>query len=292
MDMTSEQAGDILRWLFLGVGIVNLLLALVWAFRRRILHKPTFAPVWSLLDVWMGAQATLALIVFLATPVILLGMFSPRFSGILDATDPRALPLIILQNIAFFAVPAGFILLKYGKPLRDIGLPPLPRRRDVYAGILLGLLVIVVGQILGTLLQALATHFQNIPWVRNALLYEQTNPVAKLMANLSKAGTGALILGVIAIGVSAPLGEEMFMRGFLFNALKRRFGVAAGIVLSALLFTLPHTYALGLLPVFLMGMLLAWVYHNSGSLWTSIIVHAMNNTIVVLLAYFFPSLSK
>jgi hypothetical protein len=100
-----------------------------------------------------------------------------------------------------------------------------------------------------------------------------------------------LLLAVLGIGVSAGLGEEMLFRGFLFNILKRRFGLAAGLVVSGLLFAAPHTYVLGLLPVFLMGLVLAWIYHNSGSLWVPVIVHATNNSVLVLLAYFFPALS-
>ena len=63
-------------------------------------------------------------------------------------SDPNVLrtlvlPGAVLQNIAFFAVPALFIFAKYGLPLRRIGLPPRPRRRDVLAGITLGLLALL-----------------------------------------------------------------------------------------------------------------------------------------------------
>ncbi len=111
-----------------------------------------------------------------------------------------------------------------------------------------------------------------------------------MMSALPKLGVPGLVLGVLGVGVAAPLGEEMLFRGFVFNILKTRLGLTVGLIGSALLFTIVHSYALGLLPVFIIGLLLAWAYHNTGSLWVSIIIHATNNTVGVLLAYFFPGL--
>jgi membrane protease YdiL (CAAX protease family) len=205
---------------------------------------------------------------------------------------PIILPLAILQGVAFFGIPALFIVLKYGKRLRDIGLPPLPRARDWWAGILLGLVLMVVNLGLEAGLTALAKEFRHVPWVAAGLRSDELQPIGDILKDLPRYGVGMLLLAVLAIGVSAGLGEEMLFRGFFFNALKRRLGLVAGLVLSGLLFSVPHMYFIGFLPVALMGIALAWVYHVSGSLWIPVILHATNNTVLVLLAYFFPEAVK
>lgn len=278
-----------------GVALTNLLLALIWGGRHLVWNKPTFAPVWSLVDVWVGAQITFLLMLVLVSfwvggVVLVRGLDAldtmQSFTGV--SLRLFLFPMTFLQNACFFAVPALVIVLKYGKRLRDIGLPRLPRAQDVCAGILLGLILVGIVGVLEVGLHALAEQFRHVGWVQQALQIEQTNPVAQIMRILPQQDGWTLLLAVAAIGISAPLGEEMFFRGFLFNVLKQRWGVGAGVVVSGLLFAAVHTYALGLIPVFLLGMALAWVYHNSGSLWTSILIHATNNTLAVLFVYFFP----
>lgn len=293
----AQQALEIMGWVLIGVFGVNAALVLVWGWRRLAGNKPTFAPTWSLVDVWTGAQMILALLVMLigVMGLVLAGILIafPRVTLTNDLMDLRLLlPATILQNVAFFVVPAGFIVFKYRQRLRDIGLPRLPPARAVWGGFLVGLLVIAVSFVLEIGLHALAERFRHVDWVASALRYEQNNPVAEIIRALPTKGPGILALAVLTIGIAAPFGEEMLFRGFLFNALKRRFGLVAGLVVSALLFASVHSYILGLLPVFLVGLVLAWVYQNSGSLWTSIVLHATNNTLAVLLAYFFPQTTR
>lgn len=274
---------------------INVALVIIWGFRRLVMNRPTFAREWSLLDAWVGAQAVLILLLMLAIPVmgvwfVIAGDGKKPDNLSQSLLDLRLLsPLTIMQGIAFFAVPAFFIAGKYGKRLCDIGLPPLPRAQDWWAGILLALFLMIVNQAMEVGLTALAEQFRHVPWVAAGLKADALQPIIQVMRSLPNYGPGMLLLAVLAIGVSAGLGEEMLFRGFLFNILKHRFGLAAGLIVSGLLFSLVHLYFIGFLPVVLMGIVLAWVYHNSGSLWIPIIIHATNNSILVLIAYFFPS---
>jgi membrane protease YdiL (CAAX protease family) len=291
-----EAITRITAWVFGVVLGIDALLGFLTLYARIRGKRSPFAPVWSVTDIWFGAQITLIVLAFAVVPLFLIYLaVDPNPSSKLDS--PKALlyfvlPSVILQNVVFFGVPAVYIVAKYGQRLRDIGLPALPRGRDWTAGLILGAVGFLAAHLVGAGIEVLAERFRHIEWVRAALEYESSNPVAQIVAALPKLGLTGLILAVLGIGIGAPLGEEMFFRGFAFNALKRRFGVTAGLIVSALLFTLPHTYVLGLLPVFLLGMLLAWTYHNSGSLWVPIIIHATNNTASVLLAFFVPALAK
>jgi uncharacterized protein len=83
----------------------------------------------------------------------------------------------------------------------------------------------------------------------------------------------------------APLAEEVFFRGFLFQALRHRLGVWPGIGISAYLFGLAHfqgfdniagtLYALVVLSTF--GMYLAWMLDRRGHLATTMAMHAVFN---------------
>ncbi|GAB4456462.1 MAG: hypothetical protein OHK0029_14440 [Armatimonadaceae bacterium] len=272
-----------------------LLYAAIRWFRKR---EIAFSEPWNLADAWFGVQYT----------VVMLGVLVGLFAGVMVALNPAIplsniesfdfsnvtttlnlwLPSFILQDAVLFAVPAALIVLKYGYRLRDIGLPPLPSGRDWKLGLSLGVLLLLVTSGIGWGLERLAQAFDHIPMVKQALEYERTNPVNELIQVLPRLGIPGLILAILGVGIGPGFGEEMLFRGFLFNVFRKQWGLWAGILLSALVFTVGHTYALGLLPVFLMGVALAWIYHRTGSLWIPILIHAVNNTASVVIAFFFP----
>jgi membrane protease YdiL (CAAX protease family) len=85
----------------------------------------------------------------------------------------------------------------------------------------------------------------------------------------------------ITLIVLAPLTEEPIFRGFILQAWLRR-GMWAGIILSGFLFGLFHAQIAPLLPLTLLGMVLALLAHRSQSVLGSIIAHASYNTIAAL----------
>lgn len=92
----------------------------------------------------------------------------------------------------------------------------------------------------------------------------------------------ALALYGIATVIAAPLSEEAFFRGFLFSgALSWGFWPAAGF--SALLFALAHTDAGAVIPFFLIGLLIAWLYWRTGCLWDAIAFHVLFNGLSFIL---------
>lgn len=81
----------------------------------------------------------------------------------------------------------------------------------------------------------------------------------------------------------APVFEELAFRGLLFSILRRRFHWWPAALLSAALFALAHGYGLiGFLSVFWSGVIWAWAYERTGSLWPGMIGHAINNLLVCL----------
>ncbi len=94
----------------------------------------------------------------------------------------------------------------------------------------------------------------------------------------------AVVLTFMALALWTPLTEELFFRGFVFAGLVHRRGVAGALVISAMIFSAFHLLAGPgvLVPIFITGFLLAWLYHRTGSLWPSIAAHAGQNGAALL----------
>jgi len=92
---------------------------------------------------------------------------------------------------------------------------------------------------------------------------------------------GPALIGSFAVVVLwGPLAEEVFFRGFIFSGLTGRYGFARAAVASSLLFALAHGALEVIAPIFVTGMLLAWLYHRTGSLWGCVGAHALQNALV------------
>ena len=92
-------------------------------------------------------------------------------------------------------------------------------------------------------------------------------------------------LGLVIVGVGAPLSEELLCRGFLFSALANsRFGNVGAAIITSLGFALAHPYSVvGVVQVFVIGMLFAWVLIRTGSLRVTMVCHALYNTLMAML---------
>lgn len=86
------------------------------------------------------------------------------------------------------------------------------------------------------------------------------------------------LVALLAI-VAAPIAEETFFRGFLFPALRMRWGTFWAALASGLVFAALHFNLGSLVPFTIIGMLLAWAYVFSGSLWVAIGAHFLFNSV-------------
>ena len=77
--------------------------------------------------------------------------------------------------------------------------------------------------------------------------------------------------------VLAPIVEEMFFRGFLFQGFRQKYGWVSAALLSSLIFAAAHLDLVALIPTFVLGCLLAYVYHRSNSVWPGVILHVLVN---------------
>jgi membrane protease YdiL (CAAX protease family) len=92
-------------------------------------------------------------------------------------------------------------------------------------------------------------------------------------------------LVVPAVVIIAPVAEEVFFRGIVFNAWLREGGRRAAYIGSSALFAVIHLSLASLVPIFALGLALAWVYERNGkNLVAPIVMHAVVNGISVAVA--------
>lgn len=94
--------------------------------------------------------------------------------------------------------------------------------------------------------------------------------------------TAALVVVCVLVTVVAPIAEEVLFRGFMLGALANWRGPAVAAVITGVLFGLIHAGsadAAFLVPLGLLGILLALLRWATGSLVPCIVLHAVNNCV-------------
>jgi membrane protease YdiL (CAAX protease family) len=191
--------------------------------------------------------------------------------GPLDG-DVAGVPLeaaaVIFQGAVLLCATAAFSLAKYGAPLQSLGLV-LPKRPGAYRYALL----VWLGALGVTVLYGLVVRAADIESL------QPPDTAAELLGQ-----PGGITAALLLAAVWAPFNEEMFFRAFALPGLARRHGPTLGVVLSSAIFAAFHLHPGALVPTFVLGVALALAYVRSGSVLPSIFIHALHNTVVILLA--------
>lgn len=89
-----------------------------------------------------------------------------------------------------------------------------------------------------------------------------------------------VVIGILVVGV-APVIEEVFFRGFMFTALRTRFGFLAAAGLDGLIFGMIHapTGLEAVPPLIVLGIAFCVAYEATGSILPAIALHALNNMV-------------
>jgi membrane protease YdiL (CAAX protease family) len=129
----------------------------------------------------------------------------------------------------------------------------------------------------GGALLALAVSF-----VGGFLNSKDTLPIEEIL----RAPSSVILFGILGVLV-APLVEETIFRGFLYPVVARQWGIAAGVVVTGLLFGMLHAAQLwggwGQIALLMfVGILLTWVRARTGSVTASYFVHLGYNGIQLL----------
>ena len=174
-------------------------------------------------------------------------------------------PLLAALEVLLLAPVWWLAVRRYGARLGDLGLTRF-RLRDLGLGVVLLVPALWLSGLYQTWLAGQGLEMQ--PGLEQAL-QQAPWPVVLI--------TTAVVL--------APLVEEIFFRGFLYAGFRTRLPWGVSAVLSAGLFALLHLQPLAAPVLFLLGLLFAYLYHRSGSIWPAIVLHLLVNTVGVLGVY-------
>ena len=192
-----------------------------------------------------------------------------------------------ISSIFMFVVPpiVYYFITRKKHQMRDLGLRKLtPPWWLIIIGALLMFISLPVsnlltewneGMKLGGALQMLEDMLKTL---------EQTaTDLTERMLNVDT--IGGLLLNLIIIALIPAIGEELTFRGVIQQALTRKMNPHIAIILSAAIFSFIHFQFYGFLTRMFLGMLLGYMFYITGSLWTSILMHFLNNGSAVLVYY-------
>lgn len=147
-----------------------------------------------------------------------------------DLTSPGLLATVLVTQVGVILSGLGYLKLRGRLNWRLWG-PIRPRLSHVGWGLLVG-----IGGFLG---------IQVVLGVLLSALDEADPPEQEL---LSAVGVDPLVtvLVILAAVVLAPIGEELFFRGILFQALRRRVGLWAAATISSAVFGVVHVEVIGI----------------------------------------------
>lgn len=105
---------------------------------------------------------------------------------------------------------------------------------------------------------------------------------------LSLTSPSDLVLQILVVAFIPAFCEELFFRGALQQLLQEWFRNAhVAVIVASLIFSLFHGDIYGFVPRFFLGVLLGYLFLQSGSLVVNICAHFFNNALIVVLFYLY-----
>ena len=211
------------------------------------------AAVWSVGDTWLG----------LVLQVVLVGGFV-LIMALVKSANARLMVGIIVEVIML--IPIALILFWRKISWKELGFRNFEKSvLGIGCGLLVAAYVVII--VHNLIMMALGVMTQG-------------NAIFKVFDDL---GSPALFLFVGV--VVAPLTEEMFFRGFLFKGFRQKYGWKAALILSSLIFGISHLQLAAVIPTFLLGCVLAYVYHRTNSIYPGMILHFTVNAFGLCAAF-------
>ena len=186
--------------------------------------------------------------------------------------------LLDFSNLLILGM-ALWIISRVNDPMLPARFAPLSRK-NALIGVAAGIGAVIVS----SAIEYLSDHYLHTN------LAQDSNTTMVLPHRVDQ-----LALGILTVAILAPLTEEVYFRGIVLGWMRRHWGMVWAIGLSSLVFGVMHLKWLtpggtgGMVAtaeLVVMGILLALVAVRTGSLWTSIITHAVNNFCAALAAVF------
>lgn len=117
----------------------------------------------------------------------------------------------------------------------------------------------------------------------NSNIYEETNKNIKISCQS--------ILAFSCTSIFTPIFEEIFFRGIIFNELRKSANIISAIILQSLIFAIAHMNLIQGIYTFFLGIILAYFYIITNSIWSSILAHIIFNIMAICIGPIIFSIS-
>jgi membrane protease YdiL (CAAX protease family) len=97
------------------------------------------------------------------------------------------------------------------------------------------------------------------------------------------------LLIVFVIAITPAICEEFLFRGLVFKNLEKVIPASKSIFFAGLLFALFHFHPFNIIPLTILGIFLTFIVYHSGSIYTAVICHFLNNFISAAAVYIYGS---
>lgn len=212
-----------------------------------------------------------------AAPVAVTALLATGVVGVLlSAALPEGWALILIGlafELSLGAMTVLWVGFRHRGAIPALGLNSRRPSRDVLAGLLWGAAIFAIT----VLVVAPVVYWLIAVFSGGPVTPPQQEVLPEDPDRLQVALGGAVVV------LGAPVGEELFFRGLLFGALRRRYRFRAAAVISAAVFAVFHVLPLLMPLLFAVGVGLAHVYERRGSLLAAMAAHAGFNLIGYLL---------
>jgi len=216
--------------------------------------QDAYAVPWSIADTWIGVVLLIVLSIGLGALALLKA----------DQRYFQTIGVLLLE--AMYVLPVVVIFAVRRISWRTIGFGSFSINVvGIGCGLLIGGYIVIL--------------------IHNGLLYwlgvdTQGDQIFDIFNQLESPGW-LMITGSIV----APLVEEIFFRGFLFQGFRQKYGWQAALFLSSAIFGAAHLDPVSFVPTFVLGCVLAYMYHRSNSVWPGILFHAAINSFGLCAVY-------
>ncbi|MFN3215672.1 MAG: lysostaphin resistance A-like protein [Acidimicrobiales bacterium] len=246
---------------------------------------------WGLGDAWIGILASQLAAAFIGSIILIVGGY--------DSIDEVPMTVFAMMNLPLHFTLAGVAIAvsrsKGEGAVRDFRISS--RWRDVPSGLFIGVAM-----------QFLLVPAVTLPFIwLFGLDLDDVGESARELADRADDTAGVIAL-IFVVGVVAPLVEELFFRGLLFESYRKRrnmrwlelllpegrrpdttsprWNLWVGIIFSSAIFSVVHFQLILIPALFAVGVVLAVMTHRTGRLGPAIWAHAAFNatTLVTLLA--------
>jgi membrane protease YdiL (CAAX protease family) len=176
----------------------------------------------------------------------------------------------------FFFLLIGLILkLKYHLAWREVGLKQGAGKNWLLIGISQGVLLFFIMAILVAII---------------SLFFPFEVEEQAIVDVFRTAGSGwERFLCLLIVAVAAPFSEELYFRGFLYPAVSKITGKLPAVILTSIFFSVLHFDLVRFIPITIGGIWLNLLYIRTGSLYTSMVAHAVWNTLMIFLLFYAQS---